>query len=394
MITKIRVKALKSIRDLSVECSNLNLFTGVNSSGKSTFLQALLIASQADWTDDCLDGPLALSLGEFREVRNFNMPREDIEIMIWDSEYHEPAKVVLAEQDEQGGYTVMTPDRDSDEFCREVFGFGDEDQDFHSLPMYGLDLKYLSCHRIGPKDIYEKRMRNNDSMGIEGEYTFSYLLKNMEQPLDDIHSCNKFVGNTLIEQVNQWLEYIAGTTLKISDLKKTNYLQVKYNNNPKNRNQEALYCRPMNVGAGVSYLISILVVCLGSNKNDIIVIENPEIHLHPKAQSRLCEFLYFISNNDRQIFVETHSDHIFNGIRVGTALGTMKKENISTNFFALDKNFETQCNPIKFGEFGKIIGINEEMDINDLFDQFELDVDKMLGINVEMPEGTEGWNTI
>lgn len=384
MITKIQVKGLKSIRDLSVKCSNLNIFTGVNSSGKSTFLQALLIASQADLTDDCLDGPLGLSLGEFREVRNFNMPREDIEIMIWDSEYSVPVKVVLKEQEEHKGYTITTSDTDEEELYVDVLALEDEDQDYPPLPMYGLDLKYLSCHRIGPMDIYEKRMRNNENMGIEGEYAFSYLLKYMEEPLDDIDNCNKLVGNTLIEQVNHWLEYIAGTTLKISDLKKTNYLQVKYNNNPKNRNQEALYCRPMNVGAGVSYLISILVVCLGSNKDDIIVIENPEIHLHPKAQSRLCEFLYFISDNNRQIFVETHSDHIFNGIRVGTALETMDRDNISTNFFALDDNFETQCNPIKFGEFGKIIGTNDKMDINDLFDQFELDIDKMLGINAEM----------
>ena len=185
----------------------------------------------------------------------------------------------------------------------------------------------------------------------------------------------------MIVQVNYWLEYIAGTTLAVADLKKTNYLQVKYNNNPKNRNQEALYCRPMNVGAGVSYLTSILITCLGSKKNDIIVIENPEIHLHPKAQSRLCEFLYFISSNQRQIFIETHSDHIFNGVRVGTSCGTMEQDKISVNFFALDENFETRCNPIKFGEFGKIIGMNSDMDINDLFDQFEIDVDKMLGIN-------------
>lgn len=383
MIKEIRVKGLKSIRDLSIECSNLNIFTGVNSSGKSTFLQALLIASQTGWTDDCLDGPLALSLGEFREVRNFNMPREDIEIMVWDSECSIPAKVVLTEQDENDGYTVTISDGDGHELYEAAFDFGDEDQDCPSIPMYGFDLKYLSCHRIGPMDIYEKRMRNNESMGIEGEYAFSYLLKNMEKPLDGIDSYNKFAGNTLIEQVNQWLDYIAGTTLKITDLKKTNYMQVKYNNNPKNRNQEALYCRPMNVGAGISYLISILVICLGSAKFDTIVIENPEIHLHPKAQSKLCEFLYFISNNDRQIFVETHSDHIFNGIRVGTALGTMDRDKISTNFFALDDNFETQCNPIKFGDFGKVIGTNDKMDINDLFDQFELDIDKMLGINVE-----------
>ncbi|MDE7431710.1 MAG: AAA family ATPase [Lachnospiraceae bacterium] len=376
MINKIRVKGLKSIRDLSVNCSNLNIFTGVNSSGKSTFLQALLIASQAAMTDDCLDGLLSLSLGEFREARNFNMPRENIEIEIWDSGYSKPAEVILSEQDDGENYhTRTTNDR----------GTGEDEPDHDNdgaplLPVYGINLNYLSCHRIGPMDIYEKKMRGNEDMGIEGEHAFSYLLKNMENPVDSIQNPDTAIGNTLIAQVNHWLDYIAGTTLAIADLKKTNYLQVKYNNNPKNRNQDALYCRPMNVGAGVSYLVSILIVCLGSRRDDIIVIENPEIHLHPKAQSRLCEFLYFISDNHRQIFIETHSDHIFNGVRVGTSSGTMDRNKISVNFFALDENFETQCNPIRFGEFGKIIGTNSEMDINDLFDQFEIDVDKMLGI--------------
>ena len=364
MINKIRVKGLKSIRDLSVICSNLNIFTGVNSSGKSTFLQALLIASQATLTDDCLDGPLSLGLGEFREVRNFNMPREDIKIEIWDSDYLKPAEVSLSEEDNGNDYKVQRS-------C----GRG-----YPIIPTFGLRLNYLSCHRIGPLDIYEKKIRDIKSMGIEGERVFSYLLKNMEETVHEIHNLNSAIGNTLISQVNYWLDYIAGTTLSVSDLKKTNYLQVKYNNNPKNRNQEALYCRPMNVGAGVSYLVSILIVCLGSYPEDIIVIENPEIHLHPKAQSRLCEFLYYISNNNRQIFIETHSDHIFNGIRVGTASGIMDRDKISVSFFALDDNFETQCNPIKFGEFGKIIGTNDNMNINDLFDQFEIDIDKMLGI--------------
>jgi hypothetical protein len=58
----------------------------------------------------------------------------------------------------------------------------------------------------------------------------------------------------------------------------------------------------------------------------------------------------------------------------------MKKEDVSVNFFALDNNYETQCNPITFGQFGKVIGTNDNMDINDLFDQFEIDLNKMLGL--------------
>jgi len=46
MIEKIHIKALKSIRELTVKCSDINLLVGTNSSGKSTFLQALLLMAQ------------------------------------------------------------------------------------------------------------------------------------------------------------------------------------------------------------------------------------------------------------------------------------------------------------------------------------------------------------
>ena len=58
----------------------------------------------------------------------------------------------------------------------------------------------------------------------------------------------------------------------------------------------------------------------------------------------------------------------------------MKQEEISVNFFELDEKNETQCNSIIFGEYGKVIGTNKNMDINNLFDQFDIDLDRMLGI--------------
>ena len=127
-------------------------------------------------------------------------------------------------------------------------------------------------------------------------------------------------------------------------------------------------------------MISILISCLGLEEGSIIIIENPEIHLHPKAQSRLCEFLYHVSKAGRQLFVESHSDHIFNGLRVGVAREEIKQEEITVNFFAMNEKYETQCNPVIFGEYGKITGTNGAMDIDDLFDQFEIDMDKMLGL--------------
>jgi predicted ATPase len=379
MIDKVHIQALKSIKDMAVTCSKINLFVGTNSSGKSTFLQAILLAAQNGIDKMGLNGKL-LSLGEYREVRNYYMNNQSIKIEIWRDNRTEPTWIEFIENKENEKYRIVSSE-DNDDIIMDMLSGIDSYEDEKTLPLTFDDgFHYLSCHRIGVSDIYAKNMIGNNDFGIDGEYALAYLLKNEMNPLEDKLSVkNERLTNSFLDQVNYWLDYIVGMTLSIKDLKKTNYLQVKYNNNPANTSSEAMFARPVNVGSGVSYLISILITCLASEENDIIVIENPEIHLHPKAQSRLCEFLYFICTANRQLFIETHSDHIFNGIRVGISNKTMDANNITVNFFALN-NYETLCNPIKFGEFGKIIGTNNEMDINDLFDQFEIDLDKMIGL--------------
>ena len=374
MIDKIHVKALKSIKDLTVNCSNLNLFVGTNSSGKSTFLQALLIVAQKG-----LNGKL-VSIGDFREVRNYYMPNETIKIEIWREQKSKSAWVEFVEDKVNETYHVNSSE-DIELIVSDVWGIENDDVEQTQPLIEGIGLHYLSCHRIGVKDIYEKNMFDDSDFGIDGEYALAYLLKHGEDPISqELIVDDKNVTNSLLSQVNYWLEYIVGTTLHVNDLKKTNYLQVKYNSNPANVSSEALYCRPVNVGSGVSYLISIIITCLGAESDSVIIIENPEIHLHPKAQSKLSDFLYFVSKTGRQLFIETHSDHIFNGLRVGVSRQTILMDEISVNFFAMNEQYETQCNPVIFKEFGKIIGTNDDMDINDLFDQFEIDLDRMLDL--------------
>ena len=379
MIDKMHIHALKSIKDMTVTCSKMNLFVGTNSSGKSTFLQAILLAAQNGTDHMGLNGKL-LSLGEYREVRNYYMNNQSIKIEIWRDNIKEPTWIEFKESKENEKCNIVSSD-DNDDDIMDILSGLDIYEDKKALPLtFEYGFHYLSCHRIGVSDIYAKNMIDDNDFGIDGEYALAYLLKNEMNPIAyELCVKNERLTDSFLDQVNYWLDYIVGMTLSINNLKKTNYLQVKYNNNPANMSSEAMFARPVNVGSGVSYLISILITCLASERDDIIVIENPEIHLHPKAQSRLCEFLYVICDADRQLFIETHSDHIFNGIRVGISTDKMDANNIKVNFFALN-NYETLCNPIEFGEFGKIIGTNDEMDINDLFDQFEIDLDKMIGI--------------
>ena len=356
MIDKVHILALKSIKDLSVECSKLNLFVGTNSSGKSTFLHALLALTQRS-----LNGKY-ISIGDFREVRNYYMSNSSIKIEILEKGKTKPAWVEFVEDKENEAYKVCTSSDDIS--VTELLLDGEcDDPEQSDLLLEDFGFHYLSCHRMGVNDIYAKNMLNDSDFGIDGEYALAYLLQNEGMIVDDnlVVKDTDFT-NTLLDQVNYWLNDIIGTTLYISDLKKTNY------------------CRPVNVGSGISYLISIIILCLGAESDSVIIIENPEIHLHPKAQSKLCEFLYFVSQSGRQLFIETHSDHIFNGLRVGVANGSMNQEDISVNFFAMNEQYETQCNPIIFKEYGKIVGTNEDMDIDDLFDQFEIDLNRMFGL--------------
>ena len=168
---------------------------------------------------------------------------------------------------------------------------------------------YLNADRVQPQkenpfiqDIKDK------VFGIMGQYVPSYYeLHKSEVIEEDLIRDNS--SYTLETQVNYWLKRITGidgidfNTEKISSTSVKSFF-----------NHKGFEFSPENIGTGISYLVSILVVCLSAKKGNIIIIENPEIHLHPKAQAGIGEFLSFIASKDIQLIVETHNDHIINKI--------------------------------------------------------------------------------
>lgn len=378
MIKKVHIQALKSIKDLTVKCKKLNLIVGTNSSGKSTFLQGLLLEAQNSAEQWGLNGPL-VELGEFNEAHNYFANRDaPIKIETWTT--RESPFVLEFKQDhtKKNGYNISMTSSESNEI---ELPLGLHERTYSSPIMYGVGIHYLSSRRIGVQDSYMKNRTRSDYFGVNGEFSIAYLHEHEDDILEaELLKDIEHFGDSLSGQINYWLSMILGNTMmKTRSVAKTNFVQILYNNNPQLANQEDLFCRPINIGSGISYLISILIECLASDKTDILIIENPEIHLHPKAQAELCKFFYFVSQTGRQLFIETHSDHIFNGVRAGVAKGEFRQDDIAVNFFVL-QNAETNCNPIKFGKFGKIYGENENLTLEDLFDQFEIDLDEMMGL--------------
>jgi len=113
---------------------------------------------------------------------------------------------------------------------------------------------------------------------------------------------------------------------------------------------------------------------LKAKPNDLVIIENPESHLHPAGQSKVAELCAIASANGVQIIVETHSDHFLNGIRVATKKGLLTPKQSKVYYFRKEKDeLETKIDEINIDKKGGIDSYPKGF-----FDQFDEDLDKLI----------------
>lgn len=355
MIKEIEIKNLKCVNDLTVPCSKLNLFVGTNSSGKSTILQGLLFFAQNVKNRRGLNGDF-VSLGTLEENRCVYSEDKSISVAATLSDESKMTYKLHRE-----GEKLMLTESKRNESVENAF--------IKQFDVETKRIQYLSCHRIGPENLYAKNMDLIDTIGNDGQYAIAYLDGHATDVLDE-KICKNKMDFTLLGQVNWWLNYIVGVEVATEEIIGADSVRAEYSMG------EVTRIRPQNIGAGISYLISVIIVCLASTENSIIVIENPEIHLHPSAQAKVTELLYFICQNNRQLFVETHSDHIFDGFRVGITKKEINDSDVNIYFTFLNNNRLTEIMRVQIGRLGRI-----ENQRKDLFDQFDLDINRMIGVS-------------
>jgi len=71
-------------------------------------------------------------------------------------------------------------------------------------------------------------------------------------------------------------------------------------------------------GFGLSYTLPVITALLVGTliPNSLVIIENPEAHLHPRGQTEIARLIALCAQVGTQIIIETHSDHLFDGIRI------------------------------------------------------------------------------
>ena len=123
-----------------------------------------------------------------------------------------------------------------------------------------------------------------------------------------------------------------------------------------------------------------MVAVLSAQKGALIIIENPEAHLHPNGISKLTELLCIASQAGIQIIVETHSDHVVNGVLVQTinhsknAKKGIQKDLVKIYQFYRDENENcTTSTELKIQEYGKL-----DKNPEGFFDQLQSDLEKIL----------------
>ena len=216
---------------------------------------------------------------------------------------------------------------------------------------------YLNAERKGPRNyqLIDSKVINN--CGVYGENAI-HLLNVLGAGKVDTERCfhldeNKKV-NTLSKQAEYWMDYIIpGIEMRTDDLMELRISRMSLR-------QPALdtdFMSPYNFGFGISYVLPVILTGLTAIKGSVFLVENPEAHLHPKGQSHIGYFLAAMACAGIQVIVETHSEHVLNGIRIAALKNAMKPEDISVNFFSIK---ETNGNVRHTVEK---INLNDRMDL-------------------------------
>lgn len=129
----------------------------------------------------------------------------------------------------------------------------------------------------------------------------------------------------------------------------------------------------VDVGFGVSQVLPILVEGLTLAKGNMLILEQPEIHLHPKMQMEIADFLISLVQQGKNLIVETHSDHIVNRMIRRALENPTIKEMLGIYFVEKDSDGNSKLTEVKIHES---LGIDEAP--QGFFDQYASETEHIL----------------
>lgn len=348
MITSLSLQNFKCFEKQTLAFKPLTLLSGLNGTGKSSTIQALLLLRQSYQQKLLQTRGLALNgdlvhIGTAKDAL-FEWAGDDIigfditcNVAAQSTTNNEAHEIEV-----RGTWSFNYKEglqRNEDVLDKILDSLTYSDAIYHSCLFSDSGFYYLQAERVGPRRFFETSdflVRQRKQIGISGEYTAHFLaLFGKETVVNPNVRHPDAVSLSLEDQVEAWLgEVSPGTRIKLTQDLVTDTMSVQYAFAGKELSSDY---RATNVGFGITYVLPILVAILAAHPSSLLLIENPEAHLHPKGQAQMGNLLARAASSGVQIIVETHSDHVLNGIRVAVHDGKLQSDDVQLHFFQRSK---------------------------------------------------------
>ncbi len=379
----LEIQGLKCFVKAQIPLEQLTVLAGGNSVGKSTVIQSLLLLKLAIENDKIsmnripLNGEFCLELGNSISILCKNAESEEI-IISHNSYFDKVHKQELVNREIQA---IFYPNTRAEEVSMELKLENNPTlyKYRHLIPASPLEsenIHYLNAERLGPRPFYEVKDFSRN-VGWQGERTISLLSwPAIETKAFFVEETKRHLRNTFnpsfINQVEVWMNYIIpGVEINPEKIREANLSYVQYGGSS-----------PHNVGFSISYVLPIIVAGLIAKKGEMLIVENPEAHLHPSGQSRIGRFLAQMAQAGIHIVVETHSEHVINGIRIAALEETIDHDKVVINFFSPSEDINNPQPEIKS------IFLNEKADLDEwpkgFFDRQQADIAQIFRLRKQM----------
>jgi predicted ATPase len=194
----------------------------------------------------------------------------------------------------------------------------------------------LEASRILPQSLFPKSMSgiSSDNLGLNGELTPHYLVVHGAERINNENLIHERANsNSLMEQVNLWLGEVSPDIRVIfEELPGVDSIKMEVQYKQTSRGYTNKF-KPNHVGFGISYALPVITALLIAQKGEMVIIDSPESNLHPRGQAVIGRLAALAAANGVQVILETHSDHIINGIRVAVKEGKIHCNDVALFYF-------------------------------------------------------------
>lgn len=354
MITQITLDRFKCFERLCMPLKPLTLIAGINGAGKSSIIQALLLLRQSckdkdfDWSKKVVINGGLVDLDDASSLLYANTSGSDADIII-SLENNDEDEIIfrILPKQENGAANCSTE--------------GDLDKAKSEWSLFSDDFIYLYADREQPRGKYIKTSytRLDSRLGNRSGSNAAFLMASEVNNNNNVRipalKNEKAEDMTVLRNSSAWINYIVGGEVGLTAKETEKEKEAKFEYTVSNNDGIELLLSPLNMPFGHSYVLPIILAILTAPANSLILIENPEAHLHPSAQQRMGKFLSRAADAGVQIIIETHSDHLMNGIRLACHYNIIQADKVEIDLIGLDTDGYTHIRKhIELNEDGTV----------------------------------------